>query len=198
MTTSSNPDEIRAEIERTRNALSTNVDTLAYEANPKTMAKRKVESVTGRFGGLRDRVMGSAHDTLDSSLETVSDTQDAAVSAVQGAPGAAKRTTQGNPWGAGLVAFGVGLAVAAAFPATQKEQDAAVAVKDKAQPLQQELTQVAKDTAANLQEPAQQAAQTVKDAATDAAGTVQDETTSAAQDVHGSAMDAKDTVQQHS
>ena len=194
MTTSSNPDEIRAEIERTRNALSTNVDTLAYEANPKTMAKRKVESVTGRFGGLRDRVMGSAHDTF----ETVSDTQDSAVSAVQGAPGAAKRTTQGNPWGAGLVAFGVGLAVAAAFPATQKEQDAAVAVKDKAQPLQQELTQVAKDTAANLQEPAQQAAQTVKDVATDAAGTVHDETTSAAQDVHGSAMDAKDTVQQHS
>lgn len=193
MTTSSNPDEIRAEIERTRAVLSTNVDTLAYEADPRTMAKRKVGAVTGRVSTLRDRVMGSAQDTADS----VSNTQDTAVSAVQGAPAAAKRTTQGNPWGAGLVAFGVGLAVAAAFPATQKEQDTAVAVKDKAQPLQQELTQVAKATATNLQDPAQQAAQTVRDAATDAAGTVQDETTSAAHDVHGSAMDAKDTLQQH-
>lgn len=194
MTTSNNPDEIRAEIERTRTALSTNVDTLAHEADPRTMAKRKVGAVTGRVGTLRDRVMGSAQDTADS----VSDTQDAAVSAVQGAPAAAKRTTQGNPWGAGLIAFGVGLAVAAAFPATQKEQDAAVAVKDKAQPLQQELTQVAKDTATNLQEPAQQAAQTVKDAATDAASTVQDEGSSAAQNVQDSAAEAKDTVQQHS
>lgn len=186
MTTSNDPDEIRAKIERTRATLSTDVDILAHEADPRTMAKRKVGAVTGRASNLRDRVMGSADDSGQS-----------ASSAVQRAPAAARQKTQGNPWGAGLIAFGAGLALAAAFPATKKEQDAAVAVKAKAQPLQQDLTQAAKDAAANLQEPAQQAAQTVKDAATDAAGTVKAEGSSAAQDVQSSATDAKDTVQDH-
>lgn len=191
MTTSNDPDEIRAEIERTRTTLSADVDTLAHEADPRTMAKRKVGVVTGRAGNFKDRVMGSAHD----SAATLSDTQQSATSAVQGAPDAARQKTQGNPWGAGLIAFGAGLALAAAFPATRKEQDAAAAVKAKAEPLQQEITQVAKDAAANLQEPAQQAAQTVKNATTDAAGTVKEEGSSAAEDVQSSVTDAKDTVQ---
>jgi len=48
-----------------------------------------------------------------------------------------------------VVTFIFGL-VAALFPASEKEQQAAVAVKDKAQPLQQEVTDVAKDAAQNL------------------------------------------------
>ena len=42
MTSSSNPDQIRADIERTRATLSSDVDTLAYEANPATKAKHTV------------------------------------------------------------------------------------------------------------------------------------------------------------
>ena len=38
MTTSSNPEEIRAEIERTRANLSDDVNALTHEANPKAMA----------------------------------------------------------------------------------------------------------------------------------------------------------------
>jgi hypothetical protein len=63
MTSSNDPDQIRAEIERTRSRLSTNVDTLAYEAKPSTMAKRQVGKVSGAVGGLRERVMGSAQDS---------------------------------------------------------------------------------------------------------------------------------------
>ena len=60
---------------------------------------------------------------------------------------------------AGLVAFGAGLVGAALIPASEKEQQAAIAVKDKAQPLQQQVSDVAKDAAQNVKEPAQQAAQ---------------------------------------
>ncbi len=42
MTASNDPDQIRAEIERTRSSLSYNVDNLAHEAKPSTIAKRKV------------------------------------------------------------------------------------------------------------------------------------------------------------
>ena len=60
MTTSNDPDQIRAEIERTRSSLSSNVNALAYEAKPSTMAKRKIGKVSGAVTGLRERVMGSA------------------------------------------------------------------------------------------------------------------------------------------
>jgi len=46
------------------------------------------------------------------------------------------------------VAFGAGLVGAALIPASEKEQQAAIAVMDKAQPLQQQVSDVAKDAAA--------------------------------------------------
>ncbi|HEX8488409.1 MAG TPA: DUF3618 domain-containing protein, partial [Propionibacteriaceae bacterium] len=62
---STSPEEIRAEIERTRANLSNDVDALADQANPKNIAKRKVESVKEAGVGLKDRIMGSAQDAVD-------------------------------------------------------------------------------------------------------------------------------------
>ncbi|WP_207843638.1 DUF3618 domain-containing protein [Williamsia soli] len=201
MTSSSNPDQIRADIERTRAALSSDVNTLAYEANPATMAKRKVGRVTGSLSSVREKVMGSATDTAQgtsdaasSAMSSVSDTAQSASDAVQSAPGALKAQTQGNPLAAGLIAFGAGLLVSALIPASEREQQAAVALQEKAQPITDEVTDIAKQTAQNLQAPAQEAAQAVKDTATDAAATVKDEGASAAQDVQDHAQQATTTV----
>ncbi|PYE17367.1 uncharacterized protein DUF3618 [Williamsia limnetica] len=201
MTSSSDPDQIRADIERTRATLSSDVNTLAYEANPTTMARRKVGRVTGTLGSVREKVMGSASDTAQSTsdatssaLASVSDTAHSATDAVQSAPGAVKAQTQGNPLAAGLIAFGAGLLVSALIPASEREQQAAAALQEKAQPLTDEVTDIAKETAQNLQEPAQQAAASVKDTATGAAATVKDEGTSAAQDVQDHAQNATSTV----
>ncbi|MCQ4120377.1 DUF3618 domain-containing protein [Rhodococcus tibetensis] len=193
MTTSQDPDRIRADIERTRRNLSVDVDTLAREANPTTIAKRKVGRMTGAVSGVRDRVMGSAQDAGSS----LADAQSSAADAAQSAPGAVRQHTQGNPLAAGLIAFGAGLLlVASMLPASEREQQAALAVKEKAEPLTQELTDVAKDAAQNLKEPAQNATQAVKETVTDAADTVKEEGTSAAQNVQGRAADAKDTVRE--
>ncbi|QHE67078.1 MULTISPECIES: DUF3618 domain-containing protein [unclassified Rhodococcus (in: high G+C Gram-positive bacteria)] len=192
MTTSQDPDRIRADIERTRRNLSADVDTLAREANPTTIAKRKVGRMTSAVGGVRDRVMGSAQDAGSS----LADAQSSAADAAQSAPRAVRQHTQGNPLAAGLIAFGAGLLVASMLPASEREQEAALAVKEKAEPLTQELTDVAKDAAQNLKEPAQNATQAVKETVTEAADTVKAEGTSAAQDVQGRAADAKDTVRE--
>ncbi|MDV7355412.1 DUF3618 domain-containing protein [Rhodococcus sp. NPDC019627] len=192
MTTSQDPDRIRADIERTRRNLSADVDTLAREANPTTIAKRKVGRMTSAVGGVRDRVMGSAQDAGSS----LADAQSSAADAAQSAPRAVRQHTQGNPLAAGLIAFGAGLLVASMLPASEREQEAALAVKEKAEPLTQELTDVAKDAAQNLKEPAQNATQAVKETVADAADTVKSEGTSAAQDVQGRAADAKDTVRE--
>jgi uncharacterized protein YjbJ (UPF0337 family) len=199
--TSSDPDQIRADIERTRAALSSDVNTLAYEANPTTMAKHKVGRVTGSLGGVRDRVMGtvqdsanSTSDATDSAMSSVSGAAQSASDAVQSAPGVVKSQTQGSPLAAGLIAFGAGLLVSALIPASDREAQAAAALQEKAQPLTDELTDVAKQTAQNLQGPAQEAAAAVRDTAADAAGTVKDEGTSAAQGVQEHAKDATDKV----
>src|SRR5215216_2042293 len=160
------PDQIRAEIERTRENLSSNVNALADEVNPKNIAHRQVDKVS-----------------------SVGD-------AASGAPSQVRAKAQGNPLAAGVIAFGVGWLVSSLLPATAKEREAAEQLKQAAQPIAQEAQSLAKEVAGNLKEPAQEAVQSVKGTATDAAQTVKQEGTSAAQDVKTDAQSAKDNVQE--
>ncbi|MFS4505731.1 DUF3618 domain-containing protein [Clavibacter sp. Sh2141] len=181
---SDNPDQIRADIERTRNELSIDVDAVADKVTPAKVAQRQTEKVRGAFSNVKDSVLGSASD----ARANVGD-------AVSGTAGGAKAKAKGNPVGLGLVAFGAGLLIASLIPASDKEKELASTVKDKAQPLVEKATDAAKDVASELKEPAQQAAQSVASTASESAGTVKSEAQSTAQDVKGSAQDAKQTVQ---
>jgi hypothetical protein len=181
---SDNPDQIRADIERTRNELSIDVDAVADKVTPAKVAQRQTEKVRGAFANVKDSVLGSASD----ARANVGD-------AVSGTAGGAKAKAKGNPVGLGLVAFGAGLLIASLIPASDKEKELASTVKDKAQPLVEKATDAAKDVASELKEPAQQAAQSVASTASESAGTVKSEAQSTAQDVKGSAQDAKQTVQ---
>ena len=89
MTTSNDPDEIRADIERTRATLSDDVDDLAESVKPKSVAKRQVDKVKDAAGSLKDRVMGSDDDDYSSS-STVWDKASAAKDAVTDRAYAAK------------------------------------------------------------------------------------------------------------
>jgi ElaB/YqjD/DUF883 family membrane-anchored ribosome-binding protein len=70
---SNSPEEIRAEIERTRANLSNDVDALADQANPKNIAKRKVDDIKDKGIGLKDRIMGSATDAVDAVQDKAHD-----------------------------------------------------------------------------------------------------------------------------
>jgi Protein of unknown function (DUF3618) len=67
MTTSNDPDEIRADIERTRAALSDDVDDLAESVKPKNVAGRQVGKVKEAASNIKDRVMGSDDDDYSGS-----------------------------------------------------------------------------------------------------------------------------------
>lgn len=184
------PDQIRAEIEDTRARLSTDVDTLADTVNPKNVARRQVSRVGAAMSSARDTVMGTAHDagsgaasSVGSAASSVSGAASSVGGAVTSAPDAARRQARGNPLAAGLVAFGLGALVASLLPATEQEARAAAAVKEKAEPLKDEVTGLAKEAAGNLKQPAQEAVEHVKQTATEAAGTVKETGTSAAQGV---------------
>jgi hypothetical protein len=91
MTTSNDPDEIRADIERTRAALSNDVDELAETVKPKNVAQRQVDKVKEAASNVKDRVMGSDDDEYGgSTVGGVSDKAYAAKDAVADRTYAAK------------------------------------------------------------------------------------------------------------
>ncbi|AND17783.1 DUF3618 domain-containing protein [Rathayibacter tritici] len=175
------PEQIRADIERTRLELGGDVDALAEKVSPSAIAQRQTDKVRAAVGSVRDRVMGSAQDASDS---------------LSSGAGSAKAKAEGNPFAVGLIAFGAGLLVASLIPASSKEKEAASRVKEQAQPVVDTVTDAAKEAAGELREPAQQAFAAVKDTATDAAQNVKEAGSSAAGDVQDSAREAKHAVQE--
>jgi len=212
----SDPDEIRAEITRTQQELSADVDALTDKISPPRIVERRVQRTREAVTNVRDKIMGSsgqrASDTWATASsgasgvgQTVSDkasgARDAAASAAssaadaaRSAPGAVRRQTQGNPLAAGLIAFGAGWLLSSLIPASQPEQQAAAQVKDFAveqgRPLAQQLGEAGQEAAGQLRESAQQRVQAVKETASDAASTVTDEARSSAQDVRDQSQGA--------
>ncbi|MGJ9372926.1 DUF3618 domain-containing protein [Nesterenkonia sp. CF4.4] len=191
--TQQSPEEIRADIERTRSSLSLDVDAVADKVSPSKVAQRQTEKIRSTVGGWKDHVMGSA----DDASTKVSDQAHHAADGVQQAPGAAKQKTRGNPLAAGLIALGAGWLAASIVPASEPEKRAAAKLEDRAQPLVDDAKSQAKSMAEELKEPAQESVQRVRDSAAESAqnvksegqeqkDTVTDSAQSSAQDVRGS------------
>ncbi len=187
---SDSPEAIRANIDRTREELGLDVDALADKVTPSKIAQRQTDKIKGRFGSLRDRVMGAADDAGSS----VQGAGSSAMSGVSDAGQTVVSKAQGNPLAVGLIAFGVGLVAASLIPASQREKDAAGTIKEQAQPLVDQASGAVKEMGEHLKEPAQEAAAAVKDSATSAASTVKEEATSSADTVTERAREARDTV----
>ena len=176
------PDQLKSNIEQTRAELAADVDALTDRVNPATAARRRVDAVKSGATGLKERVMGTASDTGSSVGST------------------AVSKAQGNPLAGGLIAFGAGLLAASVLPSSQKEQELALQVKDKASDLAQPVARVAKESAQQvaqeLKPAAQQAVEEVKSTATDAAQTTTDTARSAAGDVASTAQESTGAVKQ--
>jgi ElaB/YqjD/DUF883 family membrane-anchored ribosome-binding protein len=193
---STDPEQIRADIERTRTHLSDDVDALADEANPKKIAQRKTAQAKDAISGAKDRVMGKASDASGSAGERLSQAASDVQDKTSGAGRAVREQAEGNPLAAGLVAFGVGLLASSLFRSSKAEQQVAATAKEKLQPLAEEARHVAMDAADDLKGAAQEAAGSVRDTAAQGAQEVKDTGVSAAHDVRDQASESKDAVQQ--
>jgi hypothetical protein len=221
MTTSNDPNEIRADIERTRAALSDDVDDLAESVKPKNVAERQVGKVKEAASNIKDRVMGSDDDDYSGSAvgtvgdkassakeavadgayaakDTVSEKASDAREAVRQTPRRMRRKAQGNPLAAGVIAFGLGMLVSSLIPSTEKEREAVSQLQENLEPVKEKASEVAQDMAENLKQPAQEAGESVKAAATEGVESVKQEGQSAAADVKDQAQASKETVQQQS
>lgn len=202
---STDPDQIRSEIDQTQRELSADVDALTEKVSPSRIAERRVRRTRTAMTNMKDRIMGStsdAYQTAGSAASGVGDSIGARASAardtVRSAPDTARRSTQGNPLAAGLIAFGAGWLLSALLPASEPEQRVASQVKDFAaeqgRPVAEQLGQAGQQAAQELKESAQQRAEAVKETAADAASTVTGEAQSAASNVTGQAQQAAGQV----
>jgi gas vesicle protein len=205
----SDPDQIRGNIEQTQYNLSADVNALTEKVSPQKIVGRRVQQTRSAVTNVKDKIMGgtaehtsnlsgSVSSSASSAKDTVASTASSAADAVGSAPDIARQRTRGNPLAAGLIAFGAGWLVASLLPATQPEQQVASQVKDvatdKGRPIAQQLGQAGQEAAQDLKESAQQRAQSVRETATDAASTVRDEAQSQASDVTDHAQDARGRV----
>jgi uncharacterized protein YjbJ (UPF0337 family) len=218
---STDPDEIRSEIDQTQRELSADVNALTEKLSPPRMVERQVRRSRAAVTNMKDRIMGNTtHDTSDvyqtagsastgageaisSRASAARDTaasaaSSAASTASSAAPDMVRRRTEGNPLAAGLIAFGAGWLLASLIPASEPEQQVASQVKDFAteqgRPVAQQLGEAGQQAAEQLRESAQERVEHVKETATDAATTVASEAHSAASDVKGQAQEATGRV----
>ena len=180
----SRPEELRNEIDQTREELAYDVDRLADHTVPSRVVGRKLAGVKERTRSVADKVMGardSARDTASSASdqarqtatdagEKVQETARSVAGAVRDTPDTMARQTRGNPLAAGVIAFGVGLLVASLLPNTEAEKRAGAAMADRSGGLVDKAQQTARDLASDLGDTAKDAAQSVKDTAREAAG----------------------------
>lgn len=169
------PEQIRADIEETRNVLGSDVDALADKVNPSSIAHRQTEKVKSRFASMKESLMGTTESTVDS----VTDAGHTAVNAAKG-----------HAFAVGLVAFGVGLMASSLLPASDAEKDLAGRVKEKAAPAVDAVKGAAQDAAANLKDPARDAFESVKESAQESTAAVKEETRSSSSDVKESAKES--------
>lgn len=178
----SNPEQIRADIEVTRDELGRDVDALADKVSPPKIIERKKTRMRQMLGDVKGRVMGVADDVGGSASSTghaVGDKLGAAGDAVKDLPHKARQSAQGTPLVAGLVTAGLGFLIASLIPATDAERRLSTQLRDQAQPFVDKAVDKAKgaaqEVAQNLKEPAKDAVQEVKESATASAETVKDE-----------------------
>ncbi|HEX7267119.1 MAG TPA: DUF3618 domain-containing protein, partial [Streptosporangiaceae bacterium] len=175
----SEPDQIRGEIQQTHRELSEDVGALTEKLSPPRMVQRRARRTRAAMTNVKDKIMGStasrtsaASDTMSSTASgvggTVSSTASAATDkvasaassaadAARSAPEMARRRTEGNPLAAGLIAFGAGWLISSLLPATVPEQQVATQVKDlateKGRPVAQQLGEAAQQAKEQLREP---------------------------------------------
>jgi len=214
VTTSSDPEQIRRDIERTQAALSQDVDALAEKVTPGKIVERRVDRARDAATRLKEKVMGSdpygnqhgaggyvgdVRSAASTATDRVSGTASSAASSVQGAASSAAGTVQD-----------------AASTAVGAVQEAPQAIRRQARgnPLaagliafgagwlvssllpasrrEQELADQAKQVAQEKVQPAAQ--QVAQQVATEVKENLREPAQQAVESVRSTAQDAKDTV----
>jgi uncharacterized protein YjbJ (UPF0337 family) len=214
------PNQIRPDIERTQDKLASDVTALAEKTNPRRIAKQPVNKARSAYRGAVDKIMGTvrpaaettsakaqsaAHlasdlvsETASTAGETVKAAPHKAGEAAMSIPHMARERTEGSPLAAGMIAFGAGMLISALLPRSEQEQHAAGRMKGMASQysgkVKQEARGVAQHLGEDMREPAMGAAKSVMSTAGEAAGKVKDESLHTAKGAKEQAQHARQNI----
>lgn len=187
---SSDPDQVRREIEQTRVELANDVNRLADRTSPARVARRNWDRLGNRVSGIRESVMGApraggraAKDTAQQAGQKVQDAAQSAAETVREAPDMMARQTRGNPIAVGLIAFGAGLLAAALLPETDVERRAGEQLAEHSDQLMEPVRESAGQIKEDVAQSAKESAAEVKDTARDAAQSTAQSAKESAQEV---------------
>lgn len=155
--------EMRRDIEQTRADLGETLDAIGDRVSPGRMIERRKNRMTTGMRSLKDRVMGTA----EQAQSQLGDMASSGTDTLKQTPRMVRDEARGAPLVAGAIAFGVGFLVAAAAPASQREEEASVMLAEKMQPLKEDLSSAAHEVVENMKEPAHQALDEVKSTVSD-------------------------------
>jgi hypothetical protein len=207
----SDPAQIRRDIDNTRGELTSDVNALTDKVNPRRAVGQRVGRARGALSNVKDKIMGTATHAGQAGkakAEAGKAKAEAGKAKIQagtakagmhGPPGEiARERTEGSPLAAGAVAFGVGVLVSSLLPPSQKEQQVAGQAKSQAAQRSGQVKQKAKEAATDvghdMKQPAKQAAASVASTAAHGASALREQGRSAAHDVQGQAREAKESA----
>ena len=162
--THTDSERVRSEIDDTRDRLGQTVEAIGDRVIPGRIIERKKETTANSLRGLRDRIMGTAHDARDQLADSAGTTVDH----LREAPESLAHRTEGSPLAAGGVAFAIGLLAAAVWRPTAPERQVVEKVADAAPELTAEVAQLGREVADSVKEQAVGAAEEIKASVTDA------------------------------
>ena len=188
-------EQVRADIERTREDLGQDLDAIGNKINPRQAVRRRTDRVRSKLTIMRERVMGSAESATstvssegssvagsvrDAASDVASSVGDAASDAadtVRHAPDLVKRETEGNPMAVGLIAFGLGALAGTILPSTQTERSIAPQLRERVvEPMKETASHAAHEVGRDLRGSAGEAAERVKQTAQEGAQRLSEET----------------------
>jgi gas vesicle protein len=176
--TDTDSSKVRSEIDDTREHLGQTVDAIGDRVLPGRIIERRKETTANSLRGLRDRIMGTAHDTREHLTGSAGSTVDH----LRDAPDSLAHRTEGSPLAAGGVAFALGFLAAAVWRPTEPERQAVEKVADAAPELAENVSQLGHEIAGSMkdsvQEQAAGVADELKSSVTDAATAVRAEAAS--------------------
>jgi len=185
---STQPDQIRHDIQRTEAELSGDINTLTDRVNPQRVARRRVEALRGAVESATEKVMGSSgHPARHSAGDQLHHAAESMKHSAGSAPHAVIQRAEGSPLAAGLIAFGAGVLVSSLLPRSRPEQHMADRVRHTAQEhsgqFRQQVGGAGQQLTEHLREPAHDAMQSLRSTAGDAASRVRDESRWAGRDM---------------
>lgn len=187
-------EELRNQIDRTRDHMTTTVEAIEDRVMPSRIMERRRNRMSDAFGSFRDRVMGVPRRAAEAMPFTGHGNDHDTSPGFRGdlgsrsgsEPGMMERIedqAESNPFAAGVIAFGAGMLVASLMPPSSAERQVASRAREAMEPLSEPLQEAAHEVLDSAKEHGREAMEAVKEAGSSGGQAVMDTAKDRAQQV---------------